>query len=184
MVNRVGRSRVPGLALALGLACVAAASAAAAQSPAAADPEFVRLQEKLKEGDKVIVTDLQGQSVKGHFGGVSAEQITVLVDGTSRQFPAESVRQVKRQRMGVMLGALIGAGVGGAMAAFFSTWDANEGGMGGAVMGSLGLGLAAGVGIDAAVNIPRTVYTREAGRVGVVPIVTPGQIGAGFAVRF
>lgn len=184
MVHRVGCSCLRGLVLAFGVVVLAAGSTAAAQFPAAVDPEFARLQEKLREGDTVIVTDLQGRSVKGRFGGVSAEEIRVLVNGMTQAFPAASVRQVKRKRMGVMLGALIGAGAGGVMAAFFSSWGENEGGMGGAVIASVALGLGAGVGIDAAVNIPRTVYKREVEQLSIVPIVGPGRVGARVAVRF
>jgi hypothetical protein len=184
MDSEVGRSRFLGVVVAVGALLLASPPVLAGQAAATPDPAFSRLQEKLREGDKVIVTDQQGRSTKGRLTSVSAEEIVLTVDGAPRQFPADTVTRVKRQRTGVLLGALIGLGAGIAAAIPLYQLQENEGTYTGVVFGVIALGVGSGIGIDALVNIPRTVYKREPNNLALTPLVGPKHAGARLTVSF
>jgi hypothetical protein len=66
---------------------------------------------------------------------------------------------------GIILGAIIGGGVGLACGAAMGSWFHNEGhDRDGPLFGLTALGLGLGIGLDALINIPRTVYQRAPSR--------------------
>jgi hypothetical protein len=78
---------------------------------------------------------------------------------------------VQRKRNGVLLGALIGAGVGILPAVAISSYTNNEGGSSAWAAMPIGVGAAMGVGIDALLSKNRTVYQRNANqRVTLTPL--------------
>jgi hypothetical protein len=167
-------------------AIVLLAAPVCAQDAMAADPQLAALAGRVRTGDKVVVTDLDGQVVKGRFATLSPEAMTVLVDGNTRTVPVVRIARVQRTRTGVLLGAIIGGGAGFATGAALASLFGNEGGnTTAAFLVPLTIGLGAGIGIDALVNLPRTVYRRElAARVTAVPIAGAGRKGAAVSVTF
>ena len=72
-------------------------------------PEFVR---RLETGDRVVVTDAEGMEVRGRAAAASSASLTLDVKGTTRQFDATSVRQVRRDGDPLWNGLAIGAAIG------------------------------------------------------------------------
>lgn len=162
---------------------LAAASPAAAQVTASSEMAAT-LAGKLEPGDRVTVTSLDGQKVKGRFVEVGAGAIRLRQDGLERHVEFAEIQKVQRTRNGLVLGTVIGLGVGLGLGAAAASYGGNEGmNASGAFLWVLGLSTAAGLGIDAAINLPRTVYDREK-TMAVTPIVTPRGAGVGVRVTF
>jgi hypothetical protein len=173
------------------LAMAAALAAAMLASPAQAqdtlpDPQFAALARQLRTDDSVRITLSSGEVVKGHLAELAPGQLTVLVGEEQRAVPTIRVERVQRTRMGVTLGALIGAGTGFATGAVLSRLFENGGEYPlQAALGLAGIGAGAGIGIDALVNLPRTVYRRTAvPTISAGPILGPGARGAAVRMSF
>lgn len=159
---------------------------AAAQPPRTAAENAARtaLERSLRLGDKVTVTQMDGQFVKGKVVEVTPDQLRLAQDGSQRRIGLGDIHKVQRKRMGVKLGTLIGLAVGVGSGALAGTYAENEAGDGVfAFLSVAAMSTAAGFGIDAAVNIPRTVYQRDR-KVTVAPIVTPRGAGVGVRMTF
>jgi hypothetical protein len=153
--------------------------------PTAADPSFERMRAKLKAGDRVSVDLQSGSTLDGRVidGGAGALSISTPA-GDRRLLPSDVV-QVRRTRRGVLLGAIIGGGIGVACGAAMGSWFANEGhDRDGPLFGLTALGLGAGIGIDALVNLPRTVYQRSPSRAALRIEAGPRRTMAGLTVSF
>lgn len=70
----------------------------------------------VKSGDSVYVTDLTGQRNKGRLESISAQSVTLLMNGEKRQFAGGDVREIQR-RDSVENGLWIGIAAGVAVAA-------------------------------------------------------------------
>lgn len=133
--------------------------------PAASDPSFDRMRAKLKAGDRVIVDLQNGSTVEARVAGVDADAIRLFAPGGDARYTRSDLVVVKRKGRGIILGTIIGAGVGLTFGALASTVFTNEGHDGdGPLFGLTFLGLGVGAGLDAAFNIPRTVYKRGPSR--------------------
>jgi hypothetical protein len=168
------------------VAIVLTGSAVAAQAPQSpVDSDFARLADKLKVGDPIVVTTDTGMQIKGRFFDVSAAGIALHVDNLQQQLPAEQVSRIQVRRNGVLLGALIGAGVGVPFGLALKSWAHNEGGNeAGALAFPILVGLGTGIAIDAFLVVPRTVFDRLSPRATLVPIVTPHTAGVRVAIAF
>jgi hypothetical protein len=166
---------------------VALLAMAALASPAAAQPggtfNITELESRLRQGDRVSITGPGIGTVRGRLLALEPDRLTVDSDAGVRHITADQVDRIKRTRFGVLLGTIIGAGVGVAFAIPLNMLIHAEGGDAlGDTTKLLALTTGIGFGIDAAVNIPRTVYRRDARpRVQVAPLV--GADGAGLGVR-
>jgi hypothetical protein len=130
--------------------------------PAAADPSFERMRAKLKVGDHLTVDLMNGSSVEGRVVDGSPDGLVISTDRGDRRLSRPDIGIVRRHGHGVILGAIIGTGVGLTCGALLGTMLSNEGhDRDPAVFGLILIGLGAGVGIDAAANIPRTVYRQS-----------------------
>lgn len=157
---------------------------AAAQSPAAAaDADLASLAGRLRAGDRVAVTGPGGERVRGVFAGLSPDTLLLDTDAGRRAIPAADIDRITRTRFGVVLGTLIGLGTGVAFAIPLNMMIANEGGDAvGDTAKLLALTTGIGFGVDALVNLPRTVYRRgERPRVRLAPAVS--RTGAGVAMH-
>ncbi|MEO6237557.1 MAG: hypothetical protein ABIQ52_11210 [Vicinamibacterales bacterium] len=155
-----------------------------AQQPGT-DPPFERMQSKLKVRDRVTVDLANGLSVEGRFLTVAAGTLTVATTAGERRLPASDVAGVRRHRRGVLLGTIIGGGVGLAFGVTVGSILANEGhDRDPALFGLTALGLGLGAGIDALVNIPRTVYQRTPSRTALRVIVAPRITAVGVVLTF
>jgi hypothetical protein len=171
------------------LATAAALAAAVLASPARAqdtlpEPQFAALARQLRTDDSVRITLISGEVVKGHLAELTPGQLTVLVGDERRAVPTTRVERVQRTRIGVTLGAIVGAGTGIATGAVLAHVFDGEYPLQ-AALGLAGIGAGAGIGIDALLNLPRTVYTRAAmPRISAGPILRPGVRGASVRISF
>ena len=168
--------------LLLGAAAYAAPTPALAQL-AADDAAVAALDRALRPGDKVTIALPGDARLTGRFILVSPEFLAVQTNEGRREVPTTDVQRVRRTRMGFLAGPVIGAlaGLGLGLAAYNALGD-DMAASGWMMM--IGVGAGVGLGIDAAINLPRTVYERDAPRVSVAPVVTPRGAGVGLKVRF
>jgi hypothetical protein len=155
------RAALTGLVLAV---AVAMAEPAAAQPVENTGLTLAVLNNQLRAGDRVTVTGPAVGEVRGRFAGLSPETLLVETDAGPQRVALADVAMVKRRRHGVILGAIIGAGVGVALAIPMRMLYDNEGGEpGGDTLKLIAMTTGIGIGIDALVDLPRTVYRRGFG---------------------
>ena len=144
------------------------------------------LETRLREGDRVSVSGPEIGRVGGRFTRLTQDSLTVETDTGERQISLGQVDRIKRTRFGVLLGTIIGAGVGVAFAIPLNMLIEAEGGNAtGDTAKLLALTTGIGFGIDAAINIPRTVYRRDQQpRVQIAPQVGPHGGGVALRVTF
>ncbi|HEX6974495.1 MAG TPA: hypothetical protein VF147_08845, partial [Vicinamibacterales bacterium] len=170
---------------ALLMVALVAGMCGAAAAQGTSDPSFARMREKLKAGDRVTVQLADGRILEGRFSDVSAEALLISTTAGNKPVVAGDVARVQRHRRGVLLGTLIGAGVGIACGAAMSRWFEYEGHDGaGVFIGMTAIGIGAGVGIDALINIPRTVYRQIERRAGAQPESGGRRIAIAWRVTF
>jgi hypothetical protein len=165
-MNRpVTRARAPfQVVVTVGLLLFAATSANA-QEP------FTDLQNILRPGDTIFITDDTNTVTRGKVAGVGPSALRIDVNGSEHEWPAAKVWRLQRRgdsvkdgaKRGVISGAIIG-GVLGVIAG--ATW-ANSGSGSTPLGGGLGLGLVGagfglgiGVGLDALIPGRTLVYQR------------------------
>lgn len=154
---------------------------------------FETLAERVKPGATVYVSDAASGEVEGQLLGISPGSVTVLVQGTQREFLKNELRHVARRGDSLKNGALIGLGVA-TLWAVIGEARSNEDvgtmdvfGAGGALgIYAVWLGMGAGVGalLDAAVKGKTTVYRSRERTITAQPIIHPRQVGVRLAVRF
>jgi hypothetical protein len=164
------------------IGCPAWAQEAAAQS----SRDLAALEQQLKIGDSVIVDTDDGRKVKGRFQGVTDANVVVLRDGVRGEIPAAHIARVQKRRNGIRLGALIGAAVGVPYGLAFRSWAHEYGGNeAGAFAFPIAVGTAIGIGFDAFLVVPRTVYERGHGtRSNVSLVVGPTSTAARVTISF
>lgn len=161
-----------------GLVLVGAHAAAAQPAGAQNDEAAETLRQGLRSGDRVTLR-LDSGITRGKVLSVGSEELVVsTADGPTR-VAFTSIAQARRTRRGVLLGAIIGAGIGGVCGAALGSLYENEGHNGAEpflVLTAIGLGI--GTGIDALINLERTVYRRpQSARLSVVPYGSRGAAG-------
>lgn len=153
--------------------------------PTGADPAFEAMRAKLKVGDRVTVDVQNGPAMKGRFLDVGPDALSISTAGGERRLSRSEVTLVRRHRHGVLLGAIIGGGVGLAFGTAVGTYFANEGhDRDGPLFGLTALGLGLGIAIDAAANIPRTVYQRGPSRTALTIHADPRRPAVRVVVAF
>ena len=98
--------------------CGSAFTGCAHVRPTESWPELV---ERLAPGKPVTVTTGSGHEVAGRVSAVSADSITLTVDGASQQFASGDVRQLRRNGDSLWNGIAIGAAIGVTAAALPDT---------------------------------------------------------------
>ncbi len=180
---RVRHRWLPALIVAL---TAGVAAPVAAQPTEPGTPEFRDLSDRLRGGDTVTVMGPSIGRVRGRFVDLSSDTLTIVTESGRRTLEVSDIDRVSRRRRGVLLGSLIGLGVGIGLAIPVNMLYRNEGANGtGAVAYIVGLSTATGLGIDALIDLPRTVYRRPGSpRVRLAPQVGPGAAGAAVHVTF
>jgi hypothetical protein len=164
---------------------IAASSVAAQPAQAAPDSDLARFADKLKVGDSIVVTTDTGMQIKGRFFTVSPAGLALHIDNVEQRLPAAEVSRIQLRRNGVLLGALIGAGVGVPFGLALKSWAHNEGGSEAAALAvPILIGLGTGIAIDAFLVRPRTVFDRQSPRATLVPIAAPHTAGVRVAIAF
>jgi hypothetical protein len=149
----------------------------------------------VKPGDTIRVVDVTGRETNGRIGRLSPDVLILDTPAGLQQLGEADVATISQRRgdsltNGAIIGGVAGAAYFGTMMAIFSQY--NDGGdvivptaiMGGALM--VGLGAAAGVGIDALISGRQVIYRKAPGRtsVGVSPMFGQGRRGAVVTVTF
>jgi hypothetical protein len=148
-----------------------------ASSPCRAQTDVENIRTRVKDGQKVSVTDDSGQVLNGRIGAITGDGLRIQADQRSTDVRFDRIVRIDRPNDGLANGALIGLGVGAALglAAIASEDSSDCDSMGyycgdptagGYVAGTLlgaGLGTAIGVGVDALIHHRREIYRRGAG---------------------
>ena len=165
--------------------CMAASSVAAQPAQVPRDADLARIADKLKVGDSIVVTTDTGSEMKGRFLNISAAGLALDVNNVEQHLGAAQVSRIEVRRNGVLLGAVIGAGVGVPFGLALQSWAHNEGGSEAAALAvPILIGLGTGIAIDAFLVRPRTVFDRLSPRATIVPLVTPRMSAVRVAVTF
>lgn len=164
-----------------------------AASPAIAQTDTENIRARVKDGQKVLITDDQGQQFKGRIGAMAPAKLNIVVDGKSVDVPYDRIVRVDRPNDSLANGALIGLGVGAALGLIAVAREDRNGNCspgdyycgdttsGGYLAGTLivgGLGTAVGVGIDALIHRKHEIYRRGVGaHTAVAPALGRGVRG-------
>lgn len=133
----------------------------------------------------MLIAD-DGARTMGRFVAIVRDAVSLEVGGTSRSVPLDRVARITRTRRGIVLGTILGLGAGIPLGLAARTYARNEAGSPAqAFLLVSGIGVASGIAIDEALNLPRTVYDRERQRtISIGPRVGPHLLGATVRVTF
>ena len=144
------------------------------------------LAERLKAGDQLTVTAQDLARIRGKLIAVCDDGLVIDTGRGHELVRFDTIEKVSRKRLGVLLGPIIGAGVGIGFAIPVAMLFHNEGADATAASAFLiGLGAGTGLLIDAAINLPRTVYRRQPPpRVQIAPQIGRDRRGVALQVTF
>ena len=168
-------------------------------APVYAQTAADEIRARIREGDKVTVTDDQGREFKGRINAMTAEGLSIVERGKAAAVNYGEIVKIDRPHDGLGNGALIGflsgAGLGVlAMRAedqracdpevWFDCSDVGGGTyfMGAAIVGAVGAAI--GTGVDALIRRNPSIYRRGATRVTLGPRVTHRSAGAAIQVQW
>lgn len=175
--------------LSLSLVVALAPSAAHAQSPVTS---FAELRTLVKAGDTVTVSDSSGATSKGSVAELTPSTLVLRLGTEQRRYTEADVTRIRQRRQDSLLnGALIGAGIGAALAAMGNSKCSNDfsctDSAGTFFALGIGIGVGAGVGVDAAIVREKVIFDRL-GKPGVAmslgPAIGGGRAGATLSLRF
>jgi hypothetical protein len=171
-----------------------------APQSAAANSDAERIRQRVKEGQKVRITDDQGGEWRGRIDTLAPDNLTVVThDRQRKDLPYGTILRIDRPNDSLANGALIGLAAGAAFGLAMVIGEENcepSGeifGCGDPTAGAYvlvpvvfgGLGAALGVGIDALIKKDPSLYQRAgAARVRLVPAVGPGLRAVRVSVRW
>jgi hypothetical protein len=178
----MARNSTPwGLALLAGLLLLPAAAHA---QVIAQSLEELRL--KVKSGDIIYVRDETGREQRAQIVELTPAVLSVSMSGKTREFTDRSVLRIRqRQHDSLWTGAVIGAGVGGALGALAGSFSEDcshrTTACAGPVLSLGAVGLGVGAGIDAMIQGRKVIY--DAGRKSARVVVKPTIMRGGWIVR-
>lgn len=158
-------------------------------SPASAQDTADQIRGRLKDGQKVSVTDEQGREFKGRVVNMASDVLTLANSRDRADIRYEQIVKIERSD-GLLNGTLIGLGIGAALGlavvgdssgcdegAFLFCGDPDAGNYVATALVFGGIGAGIGVGIDALIGRHRNIYQRgSVPRISFVPAV--GRSGA------
>ena len=169
--------------------------AAGQENPSAAqtaDPSHAdAIRQRVKEGQKVRVTDDQGREWQGRIDRFAPDNLELLTnDRQRRDLPYSSILRIDRPRDTLANGAGIGFVSGAAFGLFLVVAVATDGWdltaaqyvLLPAVYGGAGAGI--GIAIDALVRRDPTLFRRADSRVMLAPSLGPGVRGLSLSMRW
>ena len=158
-------------------------SVARAQAPATS---FADLRAVLKPGQTIVVTDANGQRIKGKVRDVALSPPALVIAAPApRTFTEGSITEI-RTTDSLLTGAILGGSIGAGLALWDYLIDPSEPDNGAIFAVAIGLGTAVGAGIDALIDGSRVLYRsgQQQRRVTVAPIATAHRQGVRVSVRF
>jgi hypothetical protein len=168
---------------------------------AAAQTDADTIRQRVKEGQKVRITDDQGNEWHGRIGTLTPDKLTLATsDRQQRDVPYGTILRIDRPHDGLANGALIGFASGAALGffavlaeeardcgpyAFFDCGDPSGAAYVAVPLVIGGLGAAVGVGIDALIRRDPNLFRRgSASRLTIAPAVGRGMRGFSVSVRW
>ena len=159
--------------------------------PAAANAQVIaqsleELRLKVKAGDIVYVRDETGREQRAQIVELTPSVLSVSVAGNTREFTDRSVLRIRQRKSdslwaGGIIGAGVGAALGGLAASFSEECSHRNTACAGPVLALGGVGLGVGAGIDAMIQGRKVIY--EAGRKSARLFVAPSVVRGGWSVR-
>ena len=151
------------------------------------DPNFTRLRTSLKVTDKLTVTRSDGSKAEGRLLEISADRIVLQEKGGPQNIAATEITTVQRRHNGVLLGFIVGAGAGAALAFWVrAVYSEDRGGHNKStdfVLVPVGAGI--GTAIDFMISSNRTVYDRNSKKgITASPILDRERKGVKLALNF
>src|SRR5512139_347819 len=98
--------RASRVALLAALMATAGVPLVAAQTTAS-NPEFARMRERLKTGDRLNIHLADGVSIEGQFAGTDLDGLSVRTTSGVRRLGAADISRVERTRRGYLLGTIV-----------------------------------------------------------------------------
>jgi len=160
------RARLAPLAALLPFLLLVTSGWSYAQEPVAS---FAALQQLVKAGDTVTVSDASGATTKGTIASLTDASLVLRLGADQRTYAESDVSRIRQRRQdSVLNGLLIGAGIGAVFAALGASSCANDFGCNDPAAAfyalGIGVGAGAGMGIDAAIRGERTIFDRLGSR--------------------
>ena len=168
---------------------------------ASAQTDADTIRQRVKEGQKVRITDDQGHEWRGRIGTFTPDKLTLVTsDRQQRDVPYRTILRIDRPHDGLANGALIGLASGAALGffavlgeeardcepgAFFDCGDPSGAAYVAAPLVIGGLGAAVGVGIDALIRRDPNLFQRgSASRLTLAPAIGRGVRALNVSVRW
>lgn len=156
---------------------------------------FDQLAVLVKPGDTITVSDVTGRETRGRIEKLSSDVLILDTSAGPRQLGELDVAAITQRRSDSLKnGAIIGAAAGTAYFVTILTILSGTSDGGGpivpaAIVGgvlTVGMGAAAGAGIDALISRRQVIYQKAPGRsrLGVSPLFGNGRRGAAVTVHF
>jgi hypothetical protein len=161
----------------------------------AASPDADKIRRRVKDGQKIVVTDDQGRTLSGRIGELSPDALMLLVGRDTTKVPYDRIVSIDRPRDrlwdGALVGLVVGAGIGlaGAVAAASddSGWGSPDPAQVALVLPPMlgGIGAAIGVGVDAAIRRDSNLYRRTGPtRISLSPALGPRHRSVAISVSW
>ena len=87
----------------------------------AASPDADKIRRRVKDGQKIVVTDDQGRTLSGRIGELRPDALMLLVGRDTTKVPYDRIVSIDRPRDrlwdGALVGLVVGAGIGAVAAA-------------------------------------------------------------------
>lgn len=153
---------------------------------------FDQLQLLIEAGDNITVRDVNGAETTGRVDTLSAHALAIVSQGTRREWVDTDVTRISQRRQdslanGALWGLAGGAGTIEILAAgFCAEGECTAGAIVAAAAVYSGLGVAAGVGIDALITRRHVVYEKVSRPVAlsVAPVVSGSKWAVAVSVRY
>ena len=143
----------------------------------AASPDADEIRSRVKDGQKIVVTDDQGRTLSGRMGELSPDALMLLVGRDTKKVPYDRIVSIDRPRDrlwdGALAGLVVGAGIGAVAAASDdSSWRSLSWQVLPPMFG--GIGAFIGVAVDAAIRRDSNLYRRTGPtRISLSPALGP-----------
>ena len=143
----------------------------------ATSPDADKIRRRVKDGQKIVVTDDQGRTLSGRIGELSPDALMLLVGRDTTKVPYDRIVSIDRPRDrlwdGALVGLVVGAGIGAVAAASDdSSWGSLVALAYPPMFG--GIGAFIGVVVDAKIRRDSNLYRRTGPtRISLSPALGP-----------
>jgi len=157
----------------------------------AASPDADNIRRRVKDGQKIVVTDDQGRTLSGRIGELSPDALMLRVGRDTTKVPYDQIVSIDRPRDrlwdGPLVGLVVGAGIGLACAVAEASKDSGWAEYVALVAPPMfgGIGAAIGLGVDAAIRRDPNLYRRTGPtRISLSPALGPHHRSVAISVSW